>query len=154
MPHDVLIGRDATVYTVQRGGIDLQSTGVAPAPGYSYNYFGKWKSIRVRVTRDWEEVTPSSGELKEKRRSTYDWNATLESQVRRDGSSGLVAVMGDDYLIVNFTEADTGAKITLIGGISDGEYARDKGEAKETLNIENTGPYNGGSSMFYNGAPV
>jgi hypothetical protein len=150
----VLVGRDATVFTVQGAGVDTQGSGVAHSPGVQYNYIGKWKSIEVEIQNDIEEVTPSSGELKEKRRTTWDWNATLEGQVRQDGSLFLLLGKAHDYVIVRFTEASTGAQIVMYGGIDRSRYRGDKGERQETLAITNMGTYNGGHSILYDGNPL
>lgn len=143
----VLVGRDATAYTIQGGGLDYELSGFNAQN--IQNVIAVWKDIEVTFTNDWVEVTPSSGELKEKRRTTYDWKAKLSNVVRSGGSIALDAIMKNDYIYVVFTESATGRTVTLIGGISESNYQRGKDAAGETMDIENIGMYNGGPSIFY-----
>lgn len=143
-----LVGRDASVYTITGGGLDTALSGFnAGAPS---NMLGVWKDISVKMTNDWVDVTPSSGELKEKRRTTYDWSATLSNLVTSNGSVAIPLFMNNDYLMVVFTEVATGKTMTLIGGISEAGWEHGKDAAGENLEIENVGQYNGGPSIFYN----
>ena len=138
----VLVGRDAYVYLVQSGGDDLANGSFVF--GNQISFYGVWKDIKVTISNDWVDVTPSSGQIKEKRRTTYDWKANLSNVVRTGGSTALALGINDDYIYIQFTEVQGGGTIYLIGGISEASYERNKEAASESLDIENVGPYGGG----------
>ncbi len=144
----VLVGRDAIVYHMQGGGLDTNLSGFNASN--VIDILGNWKDISVKFTNDWVEVTPSSGELKEKRRTTYDWKATLSNFVRSGGSLAMPLMLNNDYILVIFTEEATGKTMTLIGGIFEAGNDHKKEETMETMEIENVGKYNNGPSIFYN----
>lgn len=144
----VLVGRDVYGYTLAPAGADTIQGGFAL--GSAVNLLGKFKSITFELEDEWADVSPSSAGLKEKRKIISDWRGTLENQIRSGGSTGLEVMLGYDYVQIVCQDEANGKTITAYGGINKASYKRDRGEAMETLEIENVGDIaNLGNSFFY-----
>lgn len=136
MARKVLVGKDAAVYSLTGGVLDINQGIVLSSP---LNCLGVWKSIEVELEREWLDVTPSAAELKEKTDTTIDWRATLMHQERSGGSVGMDLFINFKQIYVLFQEEDSGRYVELWGGIAKDRYKRDRGEGEDTLDIENIG---------------
>jgi hypothetical protein len=147
-----LIGRDAIGYTLQRGGVD-SAANPNIIPGATYSMLGRWRTARISLSNEWVDVTPSSADWKEKRRSVIDWNGTFEHIVRYGGSPILRMLLNDDYVIGTFIEDASNQPVTIIGGITTGGMSAGKEERTDNLEVENVGMYNNAPSIIYAANP-
>lgn len=143
----VLIGRDVSAYIVQGGGYDFATINTFQA-GNIISMLGAWESIEIKFKNNWVDVSASSASEPEKRRTMYEWTASLKSRIRGTGSVAIDMMGSNDYILVSFTDV-TGRVMQLIGGISEAGYNRDKDAGTGTLEIESVGTYNGAPSITY-----
>lgn len=144
---EVLVGRDAFVYTISPMGADVPSG--QTSVGNPVNMLGVWKDIEIKWKVNWAAVTPSSALEPEKRRTTIEWEASLSHYERGTGSVGLDMFLNNDRVMVMFTESASGRTIRLVGGLSSGTLRKAADESMDNIDIESVGSYNGGLSISY-----
>jgi len=133
--NDVLVGHDVTVFGLQNYGTDGLE-----AAGTSASLLGYWKDIQIELMNEWDDVTPSSEILKERRWLSLDWRARLNFQVRQGGSEVFYKfVQGVQLVLISFIEESGGDTVLLLGGIERGTYERDRQQGSDSLEVINVG---------------
>lgn len=130
-----LIGRDATVFTVQSAGTDVANS-CTFTYGTLESFHSQWKDIEVEISTDWITVTPSSANWQRRRRGVNDWSAKLNGLVNHSNSATFLELArAYDYVAVVFTEAVGGKTISIVGGIQRGGYSAGSNESNQSMDI-------------------
>lgn len=136
-----VIGRDVTVF-------GLANTDANGSAGAVTGMLGRWESIEVTIDKDWADLTPSDAAEPEMRKTMDKWSASIKSFVDGLGSTALRLAL-NDYVQVVFTEVQSGATITLRGGIDKAGATFGQDNAKDSLDISSKGKLGGLASVTY-----
>lgn len=137
------IGRDVVLFRM--AGMDSNAN-LATIIGI----LGTWKTLEVNVTKNWADLTNSSADEPEKRRTTREWSATAKNFIDDGGSHAIgLAILDTDFLYCQFTDSNSGTQITLRGGIDKGSASFGQDAGEDTLEFSCKGKVGGLDSIEY-----